>query len=131
MSRTGIFHVLFALFFNTYDLYPSRSYLINTTTLVSYHFACSLHSRINKKMCVLNPLRSRHNIYTTTGNLFQNKAKHELYSMRVKPLARPSKTTPPPGSENPPYRSSGSLPRRHPLACLLELEVPNGTRADH
>ena len=50
LSQTGIFHVLFALFFfNTYDLYLSRSYLINNTTLVSYHFACSLHSQMIRK----------------------------------------------------------------------------------
>ena len=40
--------------------------------------------------------------------------KHELYSMRVRPQARSSKTTLPPGLENPPYRSSGSWPRRSP-----------------
>ena len=35
LSRTGIFHVLFALFFlYTHDPYLPRSYLINTTTLV-------------------------------------------------------------------------------------------------
>ena len=37
------------IFLNTYDLYPSRSYLINLTTLVSYHFACSLCSQITRK----------------------------------------------------------------------------------
>ena len=132
VSRTGIFHVLFALnFFSTYDLYPFRSYLINTTTLVSYHFACSLCSTDKQKHVYSDPRRSQHNIYTTTDDPFQSKPKHKLYSIGVKPPARPSTTTPPPGSENPPYRSSRSSPRRHPLAYLLELKVPNGTRVDH
>ena len=97
------FHLIFL---NTYDPYLSRSHPINTTMLVSNHFAYSLCSQITRKMCVLNPMHSRHNVCTTTGDPFQNKTKHELYSMRVRPQARSSKTTLPPGSENPPYCSS-------------------------
>ena len=93
-------------------------------------FRLLTQSTDNKKTRVLNPQRSWHNVYTTMGDLFQSKPKHKLYSIGVKPPAKPSTTTPP-GSENLPYRSSRSLPRRHPLACLLELEVPNDTRADH
>ena len=131
LSRTGIFPVLFALFFLT---------LTNTILqILSYqpHHARSNPFRLltqftdNKKMRVLKPWCSRHNVYTTTGGPFQNQTKHKLYSMRVKPPARPSTTTPPPGLENPPYRSTKSSPRRHLLVCLLELEVPNDTRADH
>ena len=85
-----------------------RTYLIKPTTLVSNHFVCSLSSQIIRKTRVLNPKRSRHNVCTTMGDPFQNKTKHELYSMRVRPLVRSSKTTPPPGSENPPCRSSRS-----------------------
>ena len=65
----------------------------------------------NEKTRVLNPWRSWHNVYTTTGDPFQANTKHKLYSMRIKPPARPSKTTLPPGSENPPYHSSRSWPR--------------------
>ena len=118
LSRTGIFHVLFALFSLT---------LTNTILQIpSYH---SHHTRSNpfrlltqftenKKTHVLNSRRSRHNIYTTTGSPFQDKTKHKLYS--IKPPARLSTTTPPPGSENPPYRSAKSSPRHHLLVCLLE-----------
>ena len=37
------------IFLNTYDLYLSRSYLINLTTLVSNHFAYSLCSQVTRK----------------------------------------------------------------------------------
>ena len=128
VSRTGIFHVLFTLFFLT---------LTNTILQTgSYH---PHHTRSNpfrpltqftdkRTTRVLIQGRSRHNDCTTTDSPFQDKTK--LYSMRVKPPARPSTTTPPPRSENQPYRSVKSSPRRHPLACPMELEVPNGTRAD-
>ena len=44
------FFTFFLLYFlNTYDPYVSRSYLINTTMLVSNHFAYSLCSQKNRK----------------------------------------------------------------------------------
>ena len=81
LSRTGIFHALFALFFLPLTIFICPDLILsNLTTLVSYHFACSLCSQ---KTRVLNPLRSQHNVFTTTGDLFQSEPKHELYSMRV------------------------------------------------
>ena len=46
VSRTGIFHVLFALFFLTLSF---RLDLIILTTLVQTHFARLFSSQINKK----------------------------------------------------------------------------------
>ena len=96
------------IFHNTYDPYLSRSYLINLANTCFKPFRLFTLFTDNKKTCVLIPKRSRHNVCTTTGDLFPNKTKHELYSIRVKPQARPSKTTLPPGSENQPGRSSRS-----------------------
>ena len=107
-------HSFRLIFLNTNDLYPSRSCLINLTTLVSYHFACSLSSQIMRKHEYWNPRHSRHDVCTTTGDPFPNKTKHKLYSIRVKPQARPSKKTLPPGLENPPGRSSRSWLRHSP-----------------
>ena len=59
-------------------------------------------------MCIESYNIAEHNIYTTTGDLFQDKTKHKLYGIRVKPLARLSEKTLPPGLENPLYRSTRS-----------------------
>ena len=60
--RTGIFHVLFALFFlNTYVLYLSRSYLIKQPTLVQTIPSAHSAQQINKDAYI-----ESHNIANAT-----------------------------------------------------------------
>ena len=119
------------IFLHAYNPYLSEHRFINLTTLVPIHFACSLHSQITRKCVYRTHDVANTTFYTTTGDPFQSNAKHELYSMRVKPQARPLKTTPPPGSENPPCRSSRSWLRRLPpiaaaqkIYFFLLLNIP-------
>ena len=112
VPSTGIFHVLFALFVLSHSLSLSLKILAYQATYTHSKPFCLLILFIDKlKMCVLNSRCSQHNVYTTTGNPFQTRQNNKLCSVRVRPQARPSKTTPPPGSENWPYHSSRSWPR--------------------
>ena len=53
VSRTGIFHVLFALFFLTFhNPYLSEILSYQAPTLGSNHSDCSLCSQINKNTCI-------------------------------------------------------------------------------
>ena len=67
-------HSFCLIILNIYDPHLFRFHLVKLTTLVSYHFACSLCSQI-KKTRVLIPKRSQHDVYTTTGDPFQSKTK--------------------------------------------------------
>ena len=91
LSWTGIFHVLFALFFLTLTILICSDLILSISSH-SFQTISPTHSVCRK----------------------QENTKHELYSMRVKPPARSLKMTLPPGSENPPYHSSRSWPRRSP-----------------
>ena len=55
-----------------------RFYRINLTTFVLNPFRLLTQFTDNKKMRVLNPERSRHDICTTTGDLFQNPKQQAL-----------------------------------------------------
>ena len=66
VSRTGIFHVLFALFFLTLTvtILQILSYQHHYTRFIPFCLLTSFTD--NKKTHVLNSWCSRHNIYTTT-----------------------------------------------------------------
>ena len=73
MSRTGIFHILFTLFFSTLTI------LIFLVLILSSHLHLFKPFRLltmftdNQKARVLNPRHSRHNANTTTGDPFQTR----------------------------------------------------------
>ena len=116
---------------NIYDPYLSRFHLVKPYHTRFIPFCLLTLFTDNENACIQTQNVANTTFILQRATCFKTKMKHKLYSIGVKPRARPSTTTPPPGSENPPYRSSRSSLRRHPLVCLLELEVPNDTRADH
>ena len=67
VSRTGIFHILFALFFSrlTIIIFQNLSYQAHHTRFKPFRLFTPFTD--DKKTCVLNPLRSRHNVLYYNG----------------------------------------------------------------
>ena len=96
------------IFFNTYDPYIPRSILSDIPH--SFRTISPAHSiqQITENVCI-----ESHNIADTTFILqwmtcFKTRRNTSSMDERPKAQARQQDQLPPPGSENPPYRSAGS-----------------------